>query len=149
MLDEFHLRHQIRTLENLPEPPTFCMVLRKNLEGGRISAVRQHQLDRVIDLDVDTLASGKLETLTLTVELVGKYSNIILIRDGLIIDALKKVGANSSRVRTVLPNQIYQPPPAQDKLNLFDATVEEISARIEARQGADECLPRLRTVDGA
>ena len=129
-----------RTLENLPEPPTFCMVLRKNLEGGRISAVRQHQLDRVIDLDVDTLASGKLETLTLTVELVGKYSNIILIRDGLIIDALKKVGANSSRVRTVLPNQIYQPPPAQDKLNLFDATVEEISARIDPTVRLDKAL---------
>ena len=129
-----------RTLENLPEPPTFCMVLRKNLENGRISAVRQHDLDRVIDIDVDTLASGKLETLTLTVELVGKYSNIILIRDGLIVDALKKIGANSSRVRTVLPNQIYQPPPAQDKLNLFEVDIEEISARIEPTVRLDKAL---------
>ena len=36
------------SLENLPEPPTFCMVLRKNLENGRISDIRQHQLDRII-----------------------------------------------------------------------------------------------------
>lgn len=126
--------------ENLPEPPTFCMVLRKNLENGRIAAVRQHNLDRVIDIDVDTMASGKLETLTLTVELVGKYSNIILIKDGIIIDALKKIGSNNSRVRTVLPNQQYQPPPVQDKLNLFDVPIEEISVRIDRTLRLDKAL---------
>ena len=40
-------------LENLPEPPTFCMVLRKNLEAGRIADIRQHEVDRVIFIDVD------------------------------------------------------------------------------------------------
>ena len=128
------------TADNLPEPPTFCMVLRKNLENGRIAAVRQRQLDRVIDIDIDSMAGGKLNTLTLTVELVGKYSNIILIKDGLIVDALKKIGSNSSRVRTVLPNQIYQPPPAQDKLNLFETSVEEISARIDPTLRLDKAL---------
>ena len=132
-----------RTLENLPEPPTFCMVLRKNLEGGRISAVRQHQLDRVIDINIDSIIGGKLETLTLTVELVGKYSNIILIRDGLIVDALKRIGTNNSRVRTVLPNQLYQPPPAQDKLDLFEATVDEISARIDPDMRLDKALMNI------
>ncbi len=128
------------TAENLPEPPTFCMVLRKNLEGGRISAIRQRNLDRIIDIDIDTLSSGRLETLRLTVELIGKYSNIILIRDGLIVDALKKIGTNNSRVRTVLPNQPYAPPPAQDKLNLYEATVDEISARIDPTVRLDKAL---------
>lgn len=128
------------TAENLPEPPMFCMVLRKNLENGRISAICQRNLDRIIDIDIDTLASGKLETLTLTVELIGKYSNIILIKDGLIVDALKKIGSNNSRVRTVLPNQKYEPPPAQDKLNLYEAPIEEISARIDQSMRLDKAL---------
>ncbi|MBR0290077.1 MAG: NFACT family protein, partial [Selenomonadaceae bacterium] len=106
--------------ENLPEPPTFCMVLRKNLEGGRIAAIRQHELDRIIFIDVDSIgAGGKIQTFTIAAELIGKYSNLILISDGQIIDALKKIGTNSSRVRTVLPNQNYQLPPAQDKLDIF------------------------------
>ena len=117
-------------LENLPEPPTFCMVLRKNLEAGRIAAIRQHEVDRVIFIDVDTLGSGKIETLTLVVELVGKYSNIILVNNGIIVDALKKIGTNNSRVRTVLPNQEYQLPPSQDKLDPFTTPIEEIVKRI-------------------
>ena len=122
-----------KTPENLPEPPTFCMVLRKNLEGGRISAVRQHQLDRIIFIDVDSIGTGgKIQTFTLAAELIGKYSNLILISDGQIVDALKKIGTNSSRVRTVLPNQIYQLPPAQDKFDIFADDLEKILARIES-----------------
>ena len=119
--------------ENLPEPTTFCMVLRKNLEGGRIAAVRQHELDRIIFMDVDSIGvGGKIQTVTLAAELIGKYSNIILISDGQIVDALKKIGTNSSRVRTVLPNQIYQLPPAQDKLDIFSADISEIIKRIKS-----------------
>ena len=119
--------------ENLPEPPTFCMVLRKNLESGRISAIRQHELDRIIFIDVDSIgAGGKIQTFTLAAELIGKYSNLILISDGVIVDALKKIGTNSSRVRTVLPNQNYQLPPAQDKLDIFSVDAEKILERIQA-----------------
>ena len=119
--------------ENLPEPPTFCMVLRKNLEGGRIADIRQLELDRVIFIDVDSIgAGGKIQTVTLAAELIGKYSNLILVCDSKIIDALKKIGTNSSRVRTVLPNQIYQLPPAQDKLDIFSASIDEIVSRVES-----------------
>ncbi len=121
------------SLENLPEPSTFCMVLRKNLEGGRIADIRQFERDRIIFIDIDTIgAGGKIQTVTLAIELIGKYSNIILIADGKIIDALKKIGTNSSRVRTVLPNQIYQMPPAQNKLDIFSANIDEVVERINA-----------------
>ena len=123
--------------ENLPEPPTFCMVLRKNLENGRIAAIRQHELDRIIFIDVDSIgAGGRIQTFTLAAELIGKYSNLILINDGQIIDALKRIGTNSSRVRTVLPNQAYQMPPAQDKLDIFSVDVEKILERIQADKSA-------------
>jgi len=119
--------------ENLPEPSTFCMVLRKNLENGRIAEVRQHQLDRIIFIDVDTIgAGGKIQTVTLACELIGKYSNIILVAENKIIDALKKIGTNSSRVRTVLPNQIYQLPPEQNKLDIFSADLDEVTKNLQA-----------------
>ena len=40
----------------------------------------------------------------------------------------------------MLPNQQYQPPPVQDKLNLFDASIEEISARIDPMVRLDKAL---------
>lgn len=125
------------SLENLPEPPTFCMVLRKNLENGRVVDIRQHELDRIIFLDVDTIgAGGMIQTVTLSIELIGKYSNIILVSEEKIVDALKKIGTNSSRVRTVLPNQIYQLPPAQDKLDIFAKDISEIICRIKSDPSA-------------
>lgn len=120
--------------ENPPEPPMFCMVLRKHLETGRIAGVRQYGLDRLLMLDIDFLsAGGKIITKTLVVELMGKYSNIILVQEGIIIDALRKVGTNSSRVRTVLPGDAYVLPPQQDKLNLLKTPVSEVIAAIKAK----------------
>ena len=122
-----------KSAENLPEPSTFCMVLRKNLEGGRIAEIRQFELDRIIFIDVDSIgAGGKIQTVTLSCELIGKYSNLILISEEKIIDALKKIGTNSSRVRTVLPNQIYQMPPAQDKFDIFSADLDEVTKNLQA-----------------
>ena len=121
-----------RNLENPPEPPVFCMVLRKQLETGRIAAIRQHGLDRLLLMDVDSLAAGgQIITKTLVMEFMGKYSNIILIQDGMIIDALRKIGSNSSRVRTVLPGDSYMLPPGQDKLDLFTADQNDLLQRIQ------------------
>ena len=121
-----------KPLENPPEPPVFCMVLRKQIETGRIAEIRQHGLDRLILIDIDTLAAGrKIVTKTLAVELMGKYSNIILLQEGTIIDALRKIGENSSRVRTVLPGQPYELPPCQEKLDLFSVPMETILRRIK------------------
>ncbi len=81
-----------KNLENPPEPPVFCMVLRKQLETGRIANIRQYGLDRLLLIDIDSIAAGgKIVTKTLVLELMGKYSNIILIQDEQIIDAMRKI----------------------------------------------------------
>ena len=132
-----------RNLENPPEPPVFCMVLRKQLETGRIASIRQHGLDRLLLMDIDSLAAGgKIVTKTLVMELMGKYSNIILVQDDTIIDALRKIGANSSRVRTVLPGDRYELPPSQDKLNLFTTDLTDIMANLQTdkEQRLDKAL---------
>ena len=122
-----------KPLENPPEPPVFCMVLRKQIETGRIASIRQHGLDRLLLIDIDTIGvGGVLTTKTLVLELMGKYSNIILVADGTILDAIRKIGNNNSRVRTVLPGDAYELPPAQDKLDLFTAPMDAILARVKS-----------------
>ena len=123
--------------ENPPEPPTFCMVLRKQLETGRIAAVRQEGRDRILHLDIDVIAGGgRIVTRTLTLELIGKYSNIILTEDGTIVEALRRIGENSSRVRTVLKGLPYTLPPAQDKMDLLSANINDIITRVQSESEA-------------
>ena len=106
---------------NNPEtPPNFCMFLRKHIEDGRISEIFQTATDRVINLAVDVIGKGGLiETKVLVIELMGKYSNIILLQDNIILDALKKIGSTMSRIRLVLPNKEYFLPQDPDKLNIL------------------------------
>ena len=121
-----------KNLENLPTPPVFCMVLRKHIEGGRIGALRQAGLDRLLFLDIDCLSEGgRIVTKTLALELMGKYSNIILMEDGKIIDAMRKIGEANSRVRTVLPGVSYEPPPPQDKINLFTTDIAAVISHLK------------------
>ena len=80
------------------------------------------------------LIGGRITTKTLVLELMGKYSNIILVEDGIILDALRKIGTTSSRVRTVLPGDAYELPPMQDKLDLFASPLADILARVLERE---------------
>ena len=123
--------------DNPPEPPVFCMVLRKQLEGGRIASISQYGLDRMILIDIDTLGPKSLIiTKTLIAELMGKYSNLILMQDGTIIEAFRRVGENSNRVRTVLPGQNYEVPPIQDKINILTTYTNSFIERLKTYQEA-------------
>ena len=123
-----------RAPDNPPEPPMFCMVLRKHIETARIARVYQHSLDRIIILDMDVLAAGgQIVTKSLVVELMGKYSNIILVQDENIIDVLRRVGANSSRIRTVLPGDPYILPPIQNKMDILECSMDDVVASIKSK----------------
>ena len=124
--------HLIETApENPAEPPAFVMLLRKHLETGRIAALRQEGRDRILHIDIDIIAGGgRIVTRTLTLELIGKYSNIILHEDGIITEALRRIGENTSRVRTVYKGLPYTLPPAQDKCDLLTGSITDIIARL-------------------
>lgn len=121
------------TLENPATPPAFCMLLRKHLEGGRIAAISQHSLDRIALISIDFRGEdGTITTKYLTIELMGKHSNIILTQNLIIIDAIKRIGINISRTRQVLPRMEYTYPPGQMRLNLITTPVSDfISILIE------------------
>lgn len=113
------------------------MVLRKQLEGGRIASISQYGLDRMLLIDIDTLGPKSIIiTKTLVAELMGKYSNLILIQDGAIIEAFRRVGENSNRVRTVLPGQNYEVPPIQDKINILTTDTNLFIKRLKTYQEA-------------
>ena len=64
--------------ENPQNPPMFCMLLRKYLQGAKLSEVSQASFDRVAYLGFDTRDEmGFPCRRYLIVELMGRYSNII------------------------------------------------------------------------
>ena len=96
--------------------PNFCMLLRKHIGSGRITNIYQPSLERIIHFDIEHYNElGDLCHKTLTVELMGKHSNIIF-RDGdLIIDSIKHVSSYVSSLREVLPGRNYFVPVTQEK----------------------------------
>ncbi|NLJ31638.1 MAG: fibronectin/fibrinogen-binding protein [Clostridiales bacterium] len=131
--------------ENPKVPPMLCMLLRKRLSGARLAGVRQPGLERVLFLDFDAVNElGDPVRLTLVMEIMGRYSNIIFVGgEGEIIDALKRVDAEMSSERLVLPGLKYRLPPPQDKLCLLEASADEAVARIRALPGDMELSKAL------
>ena len=121
-------------VENPQQPPMLCMLLRKKLQGAKLLEITQPDLERALMLKFDSVNElGDHVELTLAVEIMGRYSNIILVdENGKIIDALKRVDAEMSSERLVLPGLLYRLPPPQDKFSMLTCTVEEIMARIDA-----------------
>ncbi len=129
------------TPENPAQPPMFCMLLRKRLGGGKLTGVRQSGCDRVLFIDFDCINElGDLEGLSIVCEIMGMYSNLIVInRDtGIIIDAIKRVDLTVSSKRLVLPNIRYELPQSQGKLNILEHSAAEI---VEAARSLAAELP--------
>ena len=120
--------------ENPKVPPMLCMLFRKKLCGAKLIQARQPDMERIIFLDFDaTNELGDRIVLTLAVEIMGKYSNVIFIdSEGVIIDALKRVDISMSSQRLVLPGLKYNMPPAQDKINILESTAEDIVEKLES-----------------
>ncbi|MCL2356399.1 MAG: NFACT family protein [Defluviitaleaceae bacterium] len=98
--------------------PMFCMVLRKHLSGGRILKITQPDFERILEIHAESSDEmGDRTVKILSIEIMGKHSNILL-RDGeRIIDAIKHVPFSVSAVRQILPNAPYVRPPSEGKSN--------------------------------
>lgn len=120
------------SFENPKTPPMFCMLMRKHLVGAKIIRIEQVGLDRILKLVFETRNEfGDLIQIQGIIEIMGRHSNFIVVdQDGRIIDAIKRVDDTMSSVRPVLPGMRYTLPPAQDKLLLSDASVDEIISAV-------------------
>lgn len=111
--------------------PNFCMLLRKHIGNGRIISVSQPRFERIIVIEIEHLDEmGDLCRKKLVTELMGKHSNIIFTEEnGRIIDSVKRIGAQISSVREVLPGYDYVLPP-NEKINPFEVTEEYFYSEI-------------------
>jgi len=134
------------SIDNPSEPPMFCMLLRKHLEGGFISSISQLDMDRVIILRVE----GKNEigddmVRELHIEIMGRHSNVILIDPvrNLILDSLKHLSPSVNSYRTILPGQPHIAPPKQDKLNPYEVDEPSFQTLLTSDDLSHEFLSNL------
>ena len=122
------------TRDNPAEPPMFCMLLRKHLVGGRVAAVTQPPLERLVRLELDVTDDfGQPGRRTLVLEAMGRRSNLILLDgEGRIIDCLRRVDADMSAARQVLPGLYYEPPASVGRLPVTEETENGFREKISA-----------------
>lgn len=132
--------------ENPQTPPMFCMLLRKHLQGARISALVQPEMERLVILELDAFDEmGAPVTKRLIVEMMGRNSNIILA-DGewRIIDCMRRIdGGDDGEKRRVLPGMFYRLPDSQEKTAFFSATAaqrRELWSMADGQRQADRWL---------
>ena len=139
-----------KDIENPAAPPMFCMLLRKHLGGGKIIDIRQDGLERILFIDFEcTDELGDVVTMTLACEIMGKYSNIILInKDGRITDSIRRVDSEMSRARLVLPGMTYELPPRDNRLSFIMSSKEEIRKALSDQKTGEISKALIRVFEG-
>ncbi|MDD4563984.1 MAG: NFACT RNA binding domain-containing protein [Eubacteriales bacterium] len=126
------------TSSNPLNPFGFCMLLRKHIQGGRISEIIQKDSERIAEISIDTINElGFSINKKLIVEIMGKHSNIILtdIASNKIIDSIKRISIDVNRFRQLLPGHQYVYPPSQGKVPYYGITEPQIESFIENSTG--------------
>ncbi len=117
-----------QTIANPDKAPTFVMVLRKYLEGSVLQSIEQMGVDRIVNFNFSNRNElGDQVQLVLSLELMGRHSNVILYdqKSGHIIDLLKRINPDENRVRLLLPKAKYELPPLISGINGFEITEKE------------------------
>ena len=120
--------------DNPAVPPMFCMLLRNHLSGARVAGLTQPPLERLVKIEFDASDElGRAGRRTLVLEAMGRRSNLILL-DGedRVIDSLRRVDADMSAARQVLPGLFYQPPASTGRLPFLEETEAGFAARFAA-----------------
>ena len=120
--------------DNPAEPPMFCMLLRKHLVGARVAGITQPLLERLVRLELDiTDDFGQPGKRTLVLEAMGRRSNLILLDgEGRIIDCMRRVDADMSAQRQVLPGLYYEPPASVGRLPVTEESEEGFRQKLAA-----------------
>ncbi|MGN1315933.1 MAG: NFACT family protein [Acutalibacteraceae bacterium] len=136
--------------ENPQTPPMLCMLFRKRLVGATLLSVEQYGLDRTAFFNFDSANEiGDRVKLTLAVEIMAQHSNVILFdNDNRIVDALRRVDAEKSSYRLVLPGAQYKLPPAQEKLDIRNEEPQNICQEILTLENSKLSSAVLKTLQG-
>lgn len=112
-----------RLRRGVAKPSTVGLLFRRYVEGGLIAHVSQPAWERVLQIDVQ----GPEGEVSLIIEPMERRSNLLLVQNGIILDCVRRVGADENRYRVSLPQHPYVPPPPQvGKLNPLTLTLESL-----------------------
>ncbi len=140
------------TPENPQTPPMLCMLLRKKLVGATFTCVEQQGLDRVAFFKFDaTNEIGDKVKLCVAVEIMAQHSNVIVFdedNNNKIIDALRRVDAEKSSFRLVLPGAQYKFPPPQEKLDLRATEPQAVCDAVLSNLNQKLSSSILKTIQG-
>jgi predicted ribosome quality control (RQC) complex YloA/Tae2 family protein len=124
------------------EPKSFTMLLRKHFEGSIIDSIKTHETDRIIVIETSRYNElGDFERTELIVEIMGRYSNLVIVNNNYIIDALRHIGV--SELRTILPNGKYEFPDTLGKINPFNYSLEELRDELKFIQTPKELTQKI------
>lgn len=126
---------------NKPAPkvaPAFLMLLRKYIGTAKITDIFQMGLERILCFKLEHLNElGDLSHKKMYVEIMGKHSNIIFTdENNKIIDSIKRISANMSSLREVLPGREYFLPDELKKKDLLNTELEEFIEILKSKEYA-------------
>jgi predicted ribosome quality control (RQC) complex YloA/Tae2 family protein len=126
----------------VPNPTQLGLLFRRYVEGGVITHVSQPAWERIIHLGVE----GAEGNVTIIVEPMERRSNILLVQAGIILDCMRRVGADENRYRVSLPNHEYIPPPPQTgKLDPTKITYEQVVGLFEQNDDPKRIIHQVLT----
>ncbi len=105
--------------------PNFCMLLRKHLQNAEITEIKQVGFERVLYFDFKCFSEFEVTDMRLYLEIMGKYSNAVLVKDGTIFGALKTASLETGARRVTLSGAKYSLPEKQDKCDPTNLTALE------------------------
>ena len=124
---------------NKPAPkvaPAFLMLLRKYIGTAKINDIFQMGLERILCFELEHLNElGDLSHKRMYIEIMGKHSNIIFTdENNKIIDSIKRISANMSSLREVLPGREYFLPEELKKKDLLNTGLEEFIEILKSKE---------------
>lgn len=138
------------SVTNPDKAPTFVMVLRKYLEGSILLKIEQVELNRIINFHFSNRNElGDQVQLVLSVELMGRHSNVILYNQGTnkIIDLLKRINPDENRARMLLPKANYELPPLKPGINGLTLTEDQFNELLKENPALPEFVSKFDGLD--
>jgi predicted ribosome quality control (RQC) complex YloA/Tae2 family protein len=121
-----------KTESDARQDVAFPALLKKYLNGARITGIEKLGYDRVVRFDLQAFnEDGSTASRQLIVTLIGRAANVMIVEAGTILASLR---ARSGEKRT--DSELYEDPaPPKDKLDPFQVTAEQLAHLIAASNG--------------
>ena len=128
-------------------PPMFCMLLRKYLEGAKISDALTIENERIFELHFETYDElSQLRSLCLCIELMGKHSNVILYdrETSVIIGCAHNVGVEKSKYRELQGGLKYIYPPGVNEKSRVNTPLYKILSGTNINEALDDYYSKIQ-----